>query len=49
MLKILIGTKCDLFERKIVTDEAINAFAERYRMKYINTSSKMGTNVELAF
>ena len=49
MLKILIGMKCDLFEKKVVTDEAINAFAERYHMKYINTSSKVGTNVDLAF
>lgn len=41
---LIIGNKCDLENRQVGTDEA-NAFAENNNLKYMEASSKNGTNI----
>ena len=48
VIKILIGNKCDLNERKVTMKQA-NEFAEENGMKYIETSAKNNINVVDAF
>uniref|UniRef100_A0A6B2LM38 Uncharacterized protein n=1 Tax=Arcella intermedia TaxID=1963864 RepID=A0A6B2LM38_9EUKA len=45
VVRVLVGSKCDLEgERKVTSSEA-EAFAEKLGIPYIETSSKNGTNV----
>jgi len=47
---ILVGTKLDLEELIAVDDESAEALKNAFNMvKYVKTSSKTGTNVELVF
>eukprot|EP00298_Acanthocystis_sp_HF-20_P013022 c20169_g1_i1.p1 GENE.c20169_g1_i1~~c20169_g1_i1.p1 ORF type:complete len:206 (-),score=56.00 c20169_g1_i1:141-758(-) len=49
VIKMLIGNKCDRIPQRVVsTDEGIQ-LAQKHGMKFIETSSKDGTNVEKAF
>ena len=48
-VKILIGTKSDLSEMKVVDSELAGAFADQYKMAFIETSAKSNSNVEGAF
>ena len=48
VIKILIGNKCDLNERKVTMKQA-SEFAEENGMKYIETSAKNNINVVDAF
>ena len=48
VIKILIGNKCDLNERKVTMKQA-SEFAEENGMKYIETSAKNNINVIDAF
>lgn len=45
---ILIGNKCDLSNRKIASDEALE-LASRWNIPYIETSAKTRENVDKAF
>jgi|UniRef100_A0A7S4GNI4 Ras-related protein Rab-1A len=47
--KILIGTKADLRDKRMVQFEDAQAFADRYGCPYFETSSKASTNVQEAF
>jgi len=46
--KLLVATKCDLKERRVSTEEG-KALAERYGIKFIETSAKENKNVDEAF
>lgn len=45
---ILIGNKADISKRQVEYSEAVD-IAEKYNMKYIETSAKTALNVETAF
>ena len=47
--KLLVGNKSDLFESRQVSFKQGQAMADRYGMKFIETSSKNSSNVEEAF
>merc|ERR1711881_708184 len=44
--KILIGNKCDLDEKRVVTKELVKSLAEEYNIKFFETSAKNDTNVK---
>ena len=46
---ILVGTKCDIESNREVTTEEGKQFAEFHGLKFLETSSKSGQNVEEAF
>jgi len=47
--KLLVGNKCDLVNKKVVTYEEAHDFAEKAEMPFLETSAKTATNVEQAF
>ena len=47
--RILIGNKCDLEEEREISKDEGEAFAMRNGMQYIETSTKINTNVNEAF
>ncbi|OMJ15344.1 Ras-related protein Rab-8A [Smittium culicis] len=47
--KILIGNKCDILERKVITTEQGKALATEYGLSFLETSAKSNINVEDAF
>ena len=49
VLKILIGNKNDLENERVISKEEGQNFANKYGMKFIETSAKMDTNVNEAF
>ncbi len=49
VLKILIGNKCDLEEKREIQKDEGEAFAMRNGMQFIETSAKNNTNVSEAF
>ena len=49
VLKILIGNKCDLEEKRAIQKDEGEAFAMRNGMQFIETSAKNNTNVSEAF
>ena len=49
VLKILIGNKNDLESQRVISKEEGQDFANRYGMKFIETSAKLDTNVSEAF
>jgi len=48
-IRILVGTKSDLTDRRKVAYADAQEFAAKYGMEYIETSAKHGINVESAF
>jgi len=48
IIYILVGTKCDLLERRSVPTEAALSVAAQMRVKLFETSAKSGENVEAA-
>jgi small GTP-binding protein len=44
---ILVGNKCD--KDRVVSSEEAQAFADRYKVRYFETSAKTGVNVEETF
>jgi GTPase SAR1 family protein len=46
---VLVGTKIDLEHRRQVSREEAMAFAEEYKIPYIETSSKTGANISEIF
>ena len=49
VLKILIGNKCDLEEKRVITQKEGESFANSYGMKFFETSAKNDINVSEAF
>ncbi|OLY80358.1 Ras-related protein Rab-8A [Smittium mucronatum] len=47
--KILIGNKCDIDERKVITTDQGKALANEYGLSFLETSAKSNINVEEAF
>ncbi|GMI63961.1 RAB GTPase homolog 1C [Hibiscus trionum] len=47
--KVLVGNKCDLTSRKVVSYETAKAFADELGIPFLETSAKNATNVEDAF
>lgn len=48
-IKLLVGNKADLLERKAVSTEKAQEFADNLGISFIETSAKNATNVETAF
>mmetsp|Transcript_27193 Transcript_27193/g.38302 ORF Transcript_27193/g.38302 Transcript_27193/m.38302 type:complete len:203 (+) Transcript_27193:83-691(+) len=46
---ILVGTKCDLQDQRVVDADTARKFAEKNDLKYIETSAKSGDGVQEAF
>ena len=46
---ILVGNKIDLEDRRVVSTEEIEAKAEKYGVKYFETSAKLNESVDAAF
>ena len=49
VLRILVGNKCDLEHQRAVNKECANEIAEKYGIKYIETSAKETVNIEQLF
>jgi len=47
--KVLIGNKCDKVKEKVINTERGKALAEKYELKFFETSAKTGLKVEEAF
>ncbi len=47
--KMLIGNKCDISEKRIVTKERGMDMAQHYRIPFLETSAKDNVNVEEMF
>ncbi|KAF9597167.1 hypothetical protein IFM89_016155 [Coptis chinensis] len=47
--KLLVGNKCDLTNKKVVSYETGKAFADEIGIPFMETSAKSSTNVEQAF
>lgn len=47
--KLLVGNKSDLTDKKAVSTEQANEFAESIKISLLETSAKDATNVEQAF
>ncbi|KAI9197129.1 ras family-domain-containing protein [Polychytrium aggregatum] len=47
--KILIGNKCDMLEKKVISKEQGQALADEYGIRFIETSAKSNIGVEEAF
>ncbi|KAJ2559458.1 GTP-binding protein [Coemansia sp. RSA 1933] len=47
--KILIGNKCDIEERRVVTRDMGQALANKFNVKFKETSAKSNINVEESF
>ena len=47
--KLLIGNKADLLSKKIVSSDQGKMLAEQFGMQFIETSAKLGVNVNRAF
>ena len=49
ILRILIGNKCDLEDKRVITHTQGKEFADTYGLKFIETSAKKNLNVSEAF
>jgi len=49
ILRILIGNKCDLEDKRVITYAQGKEFADTYGLKFIETSAKKNLNVSEAF
>ena len=47
--KILVGNKCDIEERRVISTEQGKALAAQLGMQFMETSAKSGYNVEHLF
>ncbi|KAF0554643.1 ras-domain-containing protein [Gigaspora margarita] len=47
--KILLGIKCDLVEKRVITKEQGQALADEFGIKFLEVSAKANINVEEAF
>jgi len=49
VVKILLGNKCDMTEKKMVTYDQGDALAKEYGIQFFETSAKTNVKVEEAF
>ena len=49
VVKVLIGNKCDLEDKRVISFEKAKDFADSNNMKYIETSAKIDKNITNAF
>ena len=47
--KILIGNKCDMLDKKVITTEQGKALADEFGIRFSETSAKSNIGVEEAF
>ena len=47
--KILIGNKCDMDDKRVISEEQGRALAQELGIPFVETSAKSGINVEDAF
>jgi Ras-related protein Rab-8A len=47
--KILIGNKCDILDKKVISKEQGQALADEYGIRFLETSAKSNIGVEEAF
>lgn len=43
--KILIGNKCDMLEKKVISKEQGQALADEYNVKFMETSAKSNIGI----
>lgn len=48
-VKLLVGNKADLVEKREVSEETAQRFADKLNISFLETSAKTATNVEAAF
>jgi Ras-related protein Rab-1A len=48
-IKVIVGNKADLIDKKVVSTEKAQRFAENLNISFLETSAKNATNVETAF
>ena len=46
---ILVGTKCDLNEKRVISQDRIHMICDEMNLLYIEVSAKKGINVDFAF
>jgi len=46
---VLIGNKKDLEDERVIEEQSAREFANKFNLKFLETSSKTGENVDLAF
>jgi small GTP-binding protein len=49
IILVILGNKADLLEKREVSGDEINAFAEKHHVRYFEVSAKSGDNVVTAF
>ena len=49
VVKVLIGNKCDLDDKRVISYSQGKEFADTYGLKFIETSAKKNSNVNEAF
>jgi len=49
IIKILVGNKCDLIEKREVSYAEVKQFADSNEMVFVETSAKQGLNIESLF
>ena len=49
VLKILVGNKCDLVNKRVITTEQGKELADHYGIPFIETSAKENSNIEQLF
>jgi len=47
--KMILGNKCDMNDKRVVTEEKGQMLALEYGIKFLETSAKAGDNIEKAF
>ena len=47
--KILLGNKCDMEDKKLITTEKGQETADQYGMKFFETSAKTGQGIKDGF
>ncbi|KAI9363965.1 P-loop containing nucleoside triphosphate hydrolase protein [Zopfochytrium polystomum] len=47
--KILVGNKCDMLDKKVISKEQGQALADEYGIKFLETSAKSNIGVEESF
>ena len=48
-MKFLVGNKCDLENKRAVSNEQGREFAKQYNIQFFETSAKQSTNIETLF
>ena len=49
VMKVLVGNKCDLEERRAISGEQARELAKRYNIEYLETSAKDSLNIDDLF